>query len=60
MIYVFQLVTDIYKLIGKRIRSGQGAMSLFVGLKGTAEELGIKAQNMWAFTGYVVSWAMED
>ena len=31
-------------------------MSLFVGLRGTAEELDIKAQNIWAFTGLV--WAV--
>ena len=35
------------------LKSGWGAMSLFVGLRGTAEELGLKAQNVWAFTGLV-------
>jgi len=32
------------------VKSGVGALSLFVGLNGTKEELGLKAQNVWAFT----------
>ncbi|KAF6021803.1 RETSAT [Bugula neritina] len=32
------------------VKSGVGAFSLFVGLRGTTEELGLKAQNLWAFT----------
>ncbi len=44
----------IDKMICKNtVKSGWGAMSLFVGLRGTAEELGLKAQNIWAFTGCV-------
>jgi len=35
----------------KKVQSGIGAMSIFVGLRGSAEELGIKPQNIWAFTG---------
>lgn len=34
----------------KMIQSGVGAISLFVGLRGTNEELGLRASNMWAFT----------
>ncbi|XP_078690804.1 all-trans-retinol 13,14-reductase-like [Branchiostoma floridae x Branchiostoma belcheri] len=33
-----------------KVRHGVGAVSLFVGLRGTKEELGLKAQNCWAFT----------
>ncbi|EDO43555.1 predicted protein [Nematostella vectensis] len=33
------------------IQHGIGAMSVYVGLHGTKEELGLKARNMWAFTG---------
>ncbi len=44
--------TGIAKLIQKNtVRSGVGAMSLFVGLRGSKEELGLKAVNTWAFTG---------
>ncbi|XP_067950761.1 all-trans-retinol 13,14-reductase-like [Watersipora subatra] len=32
------------------VRLGPAALSLFVGVKGSAEELGLKAQNVWAFT----------
>ena len=47
----------INKLIKRKvINSGHGAMSVFVGLRGTAEELGIKAHNIWAFTGWVVHY----
>ncbi len=35
-------------------------MSLFVGLRGTAEELDIKAQNIWAFTGFVPCLSLLD
>lgn len=33
------------------VRHGYGAMSVYVGLKGTKEDFGLKAQNVWAFTG---------
>jgi len=43
--------TTVFDLMQDRsIESGVGAFSLFVGLKGTTEELGLKAQNLWAFT----------
>lgn len=29
---------------------GIGCLSVFIGLRGTSEELGLKAQNTWAFT----------
>ena len=34
----------------KRVRPGVGLMSIFIGLDGTKEELGLKASNIWAFT----------
>ena len=47
----------ICKMITKNtLQSGWGAMSMFVGLRGETEELGIKAQNIWAFTGLVKSY----
>ena len=46
----FLTVADISKLIHKKIKSGVGAMSLFVGLNGTQEELKLKQHNYWAFT----------
>ena len=44
-------VLGITRYINKSVKSGVGAITLYVGLKGTAEELGIKSQNYWAFTG---------
>lgn len=42
--------SEIYPLINNELRPGYGAMSVFISLNGTAEELGLKAQNLWAFT----------
>lgn len=33
------------------MKPGIGCLSVFIGLRGTAEELDLKAQNVWAFTG---------
>lgn len=33
----------------KRVEHGVGLLSVFVGLEGTKEELGLKASNIWAF-----------
>lgn len=33
----------------KQVKPGLGLMSVFIGLEGTAEELGVKPQNVWAF-----------
>ncbi len=33
------------------MKPGIGSLSVFIGLKGTTEELGLKAQNVWAFMG---------
>ncbi|XP_022085438.1 putative all-trans-retinol 13,14-reductase [Acanthaster planci] len=44
----------VQKPIEKRhtgVQHGVGAMSVFVGLKGTKEELGLPAGQVWAFTG---------
>lgn len=38
-------------LKSRNVRHGYGAISVYVGLKGTKEEFGLKAQNVWAFTG---------
>ena len=35
----------------KGVRNGVGGFSVYIGLKGTKEELGLKAHNIWAFTG---------
>lgn len=44
-------IADIAHLMSEgTVRMGPAALSLFVGLKGSAEELGLKAQNVWAFT----------
>ncbi len=32
-------------------KPGIGCISVFIGLKGTTEELGLRAQNMWVFGG---------
>lgn len=34
----------------KGVQHGVGAMSVYIGLKGSKEDLGIKASNVWAFT----------
>ena len=34
----------------EQVRHGVGIMSVFIGLDGTAEELGLKPTNVWAFT----------
>ena len=40
----------------KQVQSSVGAMSLFVGLKGSPEELKVKvASNIWAFTDYDIN-----
>lgn len=33
------------------MKPGIGCLSVFIGLRGTTEELGLKAQNVWAFNG---------
>lgn len=44
-------VADKSLLKTKAVRHGYGAMSVYVGLKGSKEEFGLKASNVWAFTG---------
>ncbi|XP_064648110.1 all-trans-retinol 13,14-reductase-like [Lineus longissimus] len=40
----------IYKLLQRNaVKSGMSMISVFAGLKGTTEELGLKKQNVWAF-----------
>ena len=53
-ILFYFLFQGIDKMINKKtVTSGWGAMSMFVGLRGETEELGLKAQNIWAFSGQV-------
>jgi len=43
--------SSIHHLLTRHaIESGHGCISLFVGLNGTAEELGIKPQNIWIYS----------
>ncbi|CAD5121492.1 DgyrCDS9997 [Dimorphilus gyrociliatus] len=43
--------SPLYKsMTNKHIKAGMGCLSLFVGLKGSSKELGIKGQNIWAYT----------
>lgn len=39
-----------YSKICKELKPGVGAMNVFLGLNKSKEELGLKRQNMWAFT----------
>ena len=43
-------IPDKAMLKTKAVRHGYGAISLYVGLKGTKEDFGLKATNVWAFT----------
>ena len=43
--------TGTWKSQYKGARHGTGALNLFVGLRGTKEELNLPANQMWAFTG---------
>jgi hypothetical protein len=42
-------VTGMYPMIQK-VGESMSFLSIFVGLEGTSEELGLKGQNIWAFT----------
>nr|CAH0101005.1 unnamed protein product [Daphnia galeata] len=41
--------SPIWPLTSK-MKPGVGCLSAFIGLRGTAEELGLKAENLWIFT----------
>lgn len=48
--------TDIYGLLEhSTVGPSIGCMSVFVGLNGTTEELGIKPQNIWSYTSNDIS-----
>jgi all-trans-retinol 13,14-reductase len=32
------------------MKPGIGSLNVFIGIRGTAEELGLKAENLWVFT----------
>ncbi|KAK3740160.1 hypothetical protein QZH41_014090, partial [Actinostola sp. cb2023] len=44
----------------KGIKHGIGAMSVYIGLKGSKKDLGIKASNVWAFTNNEVDKITEE
>ena len=50
---------NLTKVLSK-VNSGVGAMSIFVGLDGTNEELGLKATNSWAFTDTELDRGMDE
>lgn len=50
---------DLSRVMG-RVRHGVGLMSVFIGLDGTAEELGLKASHVWAFSGTDLNQIMEE
>jgi all-trans-retinol 13,14-reductase len=52
--------SSITRLIGSKIDSGVGCMSLFVGLNGTTEELQIKPKNIWAYPRNDLSGIIEE
>lgn len=45
-----EAIPDKALLKTKAVRHGFGAMSVYVGLKGTKEDFRLKASNVWAFT----------
>jgi hypothetical protein len=36
--------------LSNTMKPGIGCLSVFIGLRGTTEELGLKAENLWVFT----------
>eukprot|EP00794_Sanderia_malayensis_P003298 gene3298-3781_t len=42
------------------VKHGPGAMSIFIGLDATKEELGVKAQNFWVFSNNDLDQGLED
>lgn len=42
-------VTEIQKQLSL-MKNGEGGLSIFLGLAGTKEELGLKADNYWIFS----------
>lgn len=46
---LFPLGTDIQAQLNL-MRNGEGGLSIFLGLNGTKEELGLKADNYWIFS----------
>ncbi|ELT89885.1 hypothetical protein CAPTEDRAFT_174975 [Capitella teleta] len=52
--------SSITELIGSRVTSGVGCMSVFIGLNGTCEELKIKPQNFWSFNNNQIDQSARD
>ena len=38
----------------KSMKPGVGCLSVFIGLRGTTEELGLKAENLWIYDDSIV------
>jgi len=51
---------DLENTLFQKVESGNAALSVFVGLKGSNEELGLKATNTWAFSGVDLNKLMDD
>ena len=51
--------SDLTKILGK-VRSGHGAISIFVGLNGSNEELNLQATNTWAFTNTDLDKSLDE
>ena len=49
----------MYPMIQK-VGESMSFLSIFVGLEGTSEELGLKGQNIWAYTGTDIEGITED
>ncbi|XP_065661466.1 all-trans-retinol 13,14-reductase isoform X1 [Hydra vulgaris] len=53
-INTFSILPETYKIgftdVLRKVKSGHGAISIFVGLDGSNEELNLQATNTWAFT----------
>lgn len=52
--------SSITRLLGNKLESGTACMSLFVGLIGTAEELGLKPQHIWSYPSNDLSGITTD
>eukprot|EP00122_Pirum_gemmata_P002095 Pgem_evm1s1896 len=41
--------TELIKNVNEHVRNGMGGFTVYVGLNGTPEELGVEGRNYWAF-----------
>ena len=49
MLVGYVIPADIQKQLSM-MKNGEGGLSIFLGLDGTKEDLGLKADNYWIFT----------